>query len=153
MQQMSALKDRISEQTKAAMRSGDKARLSALRMLLAAIKQQEVDSRKDLDDAAVSGIVTKMIKKGRDAQSQFAAAGREDLANKEAAEVALFEEFMPQQLTAEETAAAIATAIRATGAVSIRDMGKVMAELKTAVAGRADFGALSAQVRSQLESL
>ena len=148
---MSSLKDRINEESKTALRSGDKARLGALRLVLAAIKQQEVDSRETLDDSAVQSLIAKMIKKGRDAAAQFEQAGRSDLAEKESAEILVFESFMPQQLSAEELAAAIAAAIEATGASSVRDMGKVMAHLKSAVAGRADMGALSARVRTALE--
>ena len=150
---MSTLKTRISEDIKAAMRSGDKLRLGTLRMIAAAIKQQEVDTRTELDDGAVTAIIGKMIKKGRDAQAQFEQAARSDLADKEAAEVAVFEEFMPQPLSAEEITTAIATAIAESGAASVRDMGKVMAALKTSIAGRADFGKLSADVRAQLQKL
>jgi uncharacterized protein YqeY len=147
---MSALKDQITEASKAAMRSGDKARLAALRLVLAAVKQQEVDSREALDDAGVQSLIAKMIKKGRDAAAQFDDAGRDDLAEKERSEIAVFEEFMPQQLSADEVAAAIAQAIEATGAAGIRDMGKVMGHLKGSIAGRADMGAVSAQVKAQL---
>jgi len=149
---MSSLKDRISNETKAAMRGGDKARLAALRLILAALKQQEVDTRETLDDDAVQSIIGRLIKKGRDAAQQFERGGRTDLAAKELAEMAVFANFMPQQLSAEETAAAIAAAIAATGAAGVRDMGKVMAELKTTVGGRADMGTLSAQVRAALAS-
>jgi len=147
---MSSLKDRITDETKAAMRGGDKARLAALRLILAELKQQEVDTRRTLDDDAVQSIIGKLIKKGRDAALQFERGGRADLAAKELAEIAVFENFMPQQLSAEETAAAVAAAIAATGAAGVRDMGKVMAHLKTAVGGRTDMGALSAQVRAAL---
>ena len=147
---MSMLKERISDATKAAMRSGDKPRVSALRLILAAIKQQEVDSRTEIDDAAVQRLLAKMLKQGRDAAAQFEQAGRSDLAAKEAAEIAVFESFLPQPLSPEEAAAAVAAAIEATGARSAADMGKVMAQLKSAVAGRADLGALSAQVRAAL---
>lgn len=132
------------------MRSGEKSRLAALRLLLAEVTQQEVDTRKTLDDAAVQGIIAKMIKKGRDAAAQFKDAGRDDLAEKELSEITVFEEFMPQQLSADEVSAAIAQAIEATGATGIRDMGKVMGHLKGSIAGRADMGAVSAQVKAQL---
>lgn len=132
------------------MRSADKPRLAALRLALAAIKQQEIDTRQSLDDAAVRSLIGKLIKKGRDAATQFADAGRKDLADKEHAEIAVFEEFMPQQLSESEVAAAVAEAIAATGAADLRDMGKVMAQLKTALAGRADMAAVSAQVRERL---
>jgi uncharacterized protein YqeY len=144
------LRDKITEASKAAMRSGEKSRLAALRLLLAEVTQQEVDTRKTLDDAAVQGIIAKMIKKGRDAAAQFKDAGRDDLAEKELSEITVFEEFMPQQLSADEVSAAIAQAIEATGATGIRDMGKVMGHLKGSIAGRADMGAVSAQVKAQL---
>jgi uncharacterized protein YqeY len=147
---MSALKDQITEASKAAMRSGDKPRLGALRLVLAAVKQQEVDSRQALDDAAVQSLIAKMIKKGRDAATQFKDAGRDDLAEKECAEIAVFEEFMPQQLDAQAVAAAVTEAIAATDAQTVKDMGKVMGRLKSTLAGRADMGAVSAQVRAQL---
>lgn len=149
---MSALKDQITEASKAAMRSGDKPRLSALRLVLAAIKQYEVDSREELDDTGVQSLIAKMIKKGRDAAAQFSDAGREDLAAKELGEIAVYEEFMPQQLSADEVAAAVAQAIAATGASGIRDMGKVMGQLKGSIGGRADMGAVSAQVKAQLSN-
>lgn len=147
---MSALKDQITEASRAAMRSGDKPRLGALRLVLAAIKQHEVDQREDLDDVGIQSLIAKMIKKGRDAAGQFNDAGRRDLADKELGEIAVFEEFMPQQLSADELTAAVAQAIAATGATSIKDMGKVMGHLKAAVGGRADMGVLSAQVKQQL---
>jgi len=147
---MSALKDQITEVSRDAMRSGDKPRLGALRLVLAAIKQHEVDKREDLDDVGIQSLIAKMIKKGRDAAGQFSDAGRNDLADKELAEIAVFEEFMPRQLSADELSAAVAQAITATGATSIKDMGKVMGHLKAAVGGRADMGALSAKVRQQL---
>jgi uncharacterized protein YqeY len=149
---MSSLKDRISEETKSAMRAGDKPRLSALRLILAAIKQHEVDSREVADDAAVQQIIGKMIKKGRDAAAQFEQAGRTDLAARESAEIAVYESFMPSRLSADEVTAAVAAAISATGATSARDMGKVMAHLKAAVGSRADMATLSAQVRAALTS-
>ena len=149
---MSALKEQITEASKAAMRSGDKARLAALRLVLAAIKQQEVDTRESIDDGAVQNLLGKMIKKGRDAATQFSDAGRTDLAEKENAEIAVFEEFMPQQLSAEEVAAAISEAIAATGATGMRDMGKVMGQLKSSVGGRADMAAVSAAVKQQLSN-
>lgn len=149
---MSALKDQITEASKAAMRSGDKARLGALRLVLAAVKQQEVDTREPLNDEAVLSLLGKMIKKGRDAATQFSDAGRTDLAEKEHAEIAVFEEFMPQQLKPEEVAAAISEAIAATSASGMRDMGKVMGQLKSTLAGRADMAAVSAAVRQQLNN-
>ena len=149
-QAVSALSEQISDASKAAMRSGDKARLGALRLILAAIKQHEVDTRTAADDAAVTALLGKMITTGRDAAAQFADAGRDDLAEKERGEVAIFEEFMPQQLGEDEISAAVDAAISATGADSARDMGKVMSELRRSLAGRADMGAVSALVRERL---
>ena len=150
---MSALKQRIDQDSKQALRAGDKPRLGALRLILAAIKQQEVDTRTALDDSAVLDIVAKMIKKGRDAATQFAQAERTDLATKENAEIAVFESYMPEALGADELAELIATAVRETGAESIKDMGKVMASVKAAAAGRADMSAVSAQVREALAQI
>lgn len=147
---MSALKHQITEASKAALRSGDKARLGALRLVLAAIKQQEVDTRTELDDAAVQRLIAKMIKKGRAAATQFREVGRADLADKEAAEIAVFEAFMPKPLAPEELAAEVADAIAATGASTVKDMGAVMGMLKSRIGGRADMSAVSAQVRAQL---
>ena len=138
---MSTLKQSIAESAKAALRSGDKARRGALRLILAEIQQREVDTRTTLDDAEVQSLIAKLVKKGRDAAAQFEQAGREDLAAKESAEIEVFESFLPRPLT---------EAIASTGAQGLRDMGKVMAHLKNAVAGRADLGALSAAVRAAL---
>jgi len=147
---MSALKDQISAASNAALRSGDKPRLGALRLVLAAIKQHEVDTRETLDDGAVQRLIAKMIKQGRDAAGQFQDAGRQDLADKELAEIAIFEQFMPRQLSEDEVAAAVAQAIAATGATGLRDMGKVMGQLQNSIGGRADMGVVSARVREQL---
>lgn len=147
---MATLKDTITEDSKAALRSGDKSRLGALRLILAGIKQQEVDTRSELDDTAILDLVSKMIKKGRDAAEQFAAAGRSDLAEKEQAEIAIFEVYMPTALSDSELSAIISDAIKNAGADSLRDMGKVMAAVKTAAAGRADMSQVSGLVRAAL---
>jgi uncharacterized protein len=149
---MSALKDRINGEVKASLKSGDKLRASTLRLMLAAMKQIEVDNRVELDDAAVVGILTKMTAQRRDSISQFDAANRQDLADKERAELAIIEEFLPTPLSAEEVDALIAKALAATGATQIKDMGRVMNELRPQLIGRADIGAVSAKVKTKLSS-
>ncbi len=128
----------------------DKARLGAIRLLMAEIKQREVDSRIELNDEDILAVVTKMVKQRRDSISQFEAAGRQDLADKESAEIVVLQEFLPQQLTADEIAALIEQAITESGAAVMADMGKVMAVLKPKIQGRADVGAVSAQVKTRL---
>jgi uncharacterized protein YqeY len=145
-----SLKDRINEDMKAALRARDAARLSAIRMLLAAIKQKEVDERIVADDAAVTAIVEKLIKQRRDSIEQFGKAGRTDLVDKEKAELDLLTGYLPQQLSDAELAAAIDAAIAEAGATGPQAMGKVMALLKSRVAGRADMGKASALVKSRL---
>jgi len=145
-----SLKEQIQSDSNAALKAGDKPRLAALRLILAAIKQQEVDTRTVLDDATVLALIGKMIKKGRDAADQFAAGGREDLAAKESAEIACFETYLPKQLDAAELEALVADAVARTGARTPQDMGKVMAAVKIAAAGRADMSAVSALVKSAL---
>jgi uncharacterized protein len=135
---------------KQAMRSGDKVRLGVVRMALAAIQQREVDERVELDDTAVLGVIEKMIKQRRESVEQFRAGGREDLAGKEAAEIGILSAYLPEPLGEEELIARIDAAIAETGAASMRDMGRVMAQLKPAVQGRADMGALSARVKARL---
>lgn len=147
---MSELKSRIIADMKAAMRGGDKLRLQTVRMLTAAIKQREVDARVDLDDADVSAIIEKMIKQRRDAATQYEQGGRPELARAENAEIALLSDYLPRPLSDDERDALIAQALAETGAAGLKDMGKVMAWLKPRVVGRADMGALSAQVRSRL---
>ena len=132
------------------MRSGDKARVGALRMAAAAIKQREVDSQTTLDDAGVVAVLEKMIKQGRDALEQFKSGGRADLVAKEGAEIALFEQYLPARLTDAELDALIAEVIAATGAKTPKDMGKVMAALKAKAAGRVDMGAVNARVKAAL---
>jgi len=145
-----ALKERITEDMKTAMRAGDKERLATVRLLLAAIKQREVDERITLDDGQVLAVIDKMIKQRREAISQFEAGGRADLVAKETAETAVLQGYLPAQLTAAEIDALITEAIAATGAASIKDMGKVMGFVKGKAQGRADMGALSARIKQKL---
>ena len=144
------LRLQISEDMKTAMRAKDAARLSAIRLLMAAIKQREVDERIELTDADVLAIIDKMLKQRRDSFSQFEAAGRNDLADVEKFEMGVLLGYMPQQLSAAEIDSAIEQAISASGAASAQDMGKVMAVLKPQLAGRADIGKVSAQVKARL---
>ena len=144
------LKERITEDMKAAMRSKDAARLSTIRMLLAAAKQREVDERIVLSDPDVLAIIDKMIKQRKDSITQFEAGGRTDLVASERAEVDVLQAYLPQQLGEAEIDALIAAAIAKTGAASVSGMGKVMAELKPQVAGRADIGEVSALVKARL---
>ena len=145
-----SLKSQVVEDMKTAMRAKDAARLSTIRMLLAAIKQREVDERIELTDADVLTIIDKMIKQRRDSITQFEAGKREDLAAIERAEVALLEDYMPARLADAEIDALIADAIASTGASGIAGMGKVMALLKPKLAGRADMGAVSARIKAKL---
>ncbi len=145
-----SLKDQLKDQQKLAMLAKDKARLGAIRLLMAEIKQREVDTRVELNDQDILAVVTKMVKQRRDSISQFEAAGRQDLADKESAEIVVLQEFLPQQLTADEIAALIEQAITESGAAVMADMGKVMAVLKPKIQGRADVGAVSAQVKTRL---
>lgn len=146
----SALKKRIEDDVKTAMRGGDKPRLSTLRMVTAAIKQQEVDTRTPVDDAAVLAILEKMIKQRRDSQGQFEAAGRRELADKEAYEISVIQAYLPPALTDSEIAALIDGAIGSTGAAGPKDMGKVMGVLKPQMQGRADMAAISKLVQARL---
>ncbi len=145
-----SLKLQINEDMKTAMRAKDTARLSAIRLLMAAMKQREVDERIELADADVLAIIDKMMKQRRDSFSQFEAAGRKDLADIEKFEMSVLLTYMPQQLSAAEIDAAIEQAISESGAASAQDMGKVMAILKPKFAGRADIGKASAQVKARL---
>ena len=145
-----SLKDRITEDMKSAMRAKDAARLSTIRMLLAACKQREVDERIVLDDAAVIGIVDKLIKQRRDSITAFAQGGRPDLVEKESAEVTVLEAYLPQRLSADELAAAVAAIVAQLGATGPGDMGKVMAAAKAQLAGKADMGGVSAAVKQAL---
>jgi len=145
-----SLKDRITEDMKAAMRARQTERLSAIRMLLAAIKQREVDDRVVADDTLVSTIVDKLIKQRRDSLSQFEQAGREDLAQRERGEIETLSAYLPRQADPAEIESAIVAAVAETGAAGPQDMGKVMALLKPRLAGRADLSAVSAAVRARL---
>jgi uncharacterized protein YqeY len=144
------LKDKIQDNVKAAMRAKEKDRLATLRQITASIKQIEVDKRTDVDDDGIIAILTKMCKQRRDSLSQFEAAGRDDLAAIEIAELAIIEEFMPTAMTDDEIAEAIKAAIADAGAASPRDMGKVMNALRPALQGRADMGAVSGLVKAAL---
>ena len=144
------LKDQILNDQKAAMKGGDKPRLATIRLIMAAIKQQEVDSRKELSDEDVIAILTKMVKQRRDSVEQYTKAGRSDLADQETAEIAIIDEYLPEQLSVEEVASIIDEVISATGAAGPQDMGKVMGQLKGKLQGRADMGAASAIVRQKL---
>ena len=144
------LKARITEDMKEAMRAKESARLSTIRLLLAAIKQREVDERIELDDAQVLSVLEKQVKQRRDSLSQFEAAGRHDLAAVERFELGVIQAYLPQQMDPEELSAAVASAIAQSGAAGPQDMGKVMAVLKPMVAGRADMGALSGLVKQAL---
>jgi uncharacterized protein YqeY len=145
-----SLKTRINEDMKSALRAKDAPRLSAIRLLLAAVKQREVDERIELEDAAVTAVVEKLLKQRRDAASQYEAAGRLDLAAGERFEITVLSAYMPACLSAEEIAAAIAQAVASTGAAGPADMGRVMAILKPQLAGRADMAQVSGQVRARL---
>ena|ERR1041385_1722279 len=135
---------------KAAMRAKDSARLSAVRLLLAAMKQKEVDERVELDDAAVLGIVDKMIKQRRESIAQFEKAGRNDLADKEKFELGVLSGYLPQQLSDADVEKEVAAAIAQSGAAGVKDMGKVMGVLKPRLAGKADMGKVSAAVKAKL---
>ena len=145
-----SLKDRITEDMKTAMRAKDSARLSTIRLLLAAIKQKEVDERVTVDDGQVLAIVEKLIKQRRDSIEQFQRANRQDLVEQESFELSVLEGYQPEQASPEELAAAVDQAIAATGAAGPSDMGKVMAVLKPKLAGRADMAAVSALVKARL---
>ncbi|MCS7100219.1 MAG: GatB/YqeY domain-containing protein [Burkholderiaceae bacterium] len=145
-----SLKDRITEDMKAAMRAKDGARLTAIRFLQAAIKQKEVDERIVADDATILAVVEKLIKQRRDSIAQFEQAGRGDLVAKERAELELLQSYLPRQASEEELAAAVDAAIAAAGAAGPQAMGKVMAALKAQLAGRADMAKVSALVKARL---
>ncbi len=147
---MSSLKDRITEDMKAAMRAKDSERLGTIRMLLAACKQREVDERIVLDDTAVVAIVDKLVKQRKDSITAFQQGGREDLVAKESAELAVLEGYLPQRLSADEVAAEIAALVAELGAAGPGDMGKVMGAAKARLAGKADMGAVSAAVKQAL---
>ncbi|HVK32670.1 MAG TPA: GatB/YqeY domain-containing protein [Burkholderiaceae bacterium] len=144
------LKDRITEDMKTAMRAKDAARLLTIRLLLAAIKQREVDERIALDDAQVVGVIDKLVKQRKDSIAAFAQAGRTDLVDKETAEMGVLEAYLPQRLSAEQVAAEVARLVAELGAAGPGDMGKVMGAAKAQLAGKADMGMVSAAVKAAL---
>jgi hypothetical protein len=146
----SAIKERLQEDVKTALKSGNKIRLGVLRMVMAAIKQREVDTRETLDDAAVLAVLEKMVKQRQDSIAQFERGGRGDLVAKESAEIGVIREFLPAPLDAAAVTKLIDAAIAATGATTPADMGRVMAEVKKAAAGRADMAELAKLVRTRL---
>ena len=148
-----SLKDQITEDMKSAMKAGDKDRLKTVRLILAAIKQIEVDTREALDDAAILTVLSKMVKQRHDSIEQFDKGGRKDLSAIEQAEIIVLENYLPEQLSADELAAMVDEVITATNATSMRDMGKVMGQIKAKAAGRADMGAVSATVKERLNAL
>ena len=145
-----SLKERITEDMKGAMRAGEKDRLSTIRLILAAIKQREVDERISLDDSQVLAVLEKMVKQRRESIAQFSSGGRADLVAKESVVFCILQSYLPAQLTDSELEQLIAEAVRSSGATSLKDMGKVMGILKPQVQGRADMGVLSARIKQQL---
>jgi uncharacterized protein len=145
-----SLKDRITEDMKAAMRAREALRLGTIRLLLAAVKQREVDERISLDDAQVVGVIDKLVKQRKDSIAAFAQAGRTDLVDKETAEMAVLEGYLPQRLAADAVAAEVKRIIAEVGATGPGDMGKVMAAVKAQLAGKADMGMVSAAVKAAL---
>lgn len=146
----SSLKKRIQEDMKTAMRQRDKTRLGAVRLILAAVKQREVDTRQDLDDAQIISVLAKMLKQRRESLEQFSKAGRDDLVAQEQFELDLIKTYMPEELSGEEIESLIAAAITQTGATGLRDMGKVMGQLKPQLMGRADMALVSREVKARL---
>jgi uncharacterized protein len=145
-----ALKERITDDMKTAMRSGEKERLATIRLILAGVKQREVDERVTLDDAQVLSVIEKMSKQRKESIAQFQSGGRADLVAKEQAELDLLSSYLPVQLSDAELDALISQAIEATGATSVKDMGKVVAQVKAAAAGRADMGKVSGLIKTRL---
>jgi len=145
-----SLKDTLQHDMKAAMRGGDKARLSVIRLINAAIKQREVDERIELDDSQVTAVLDKMAKQRRESIEQYEKAGRHDLAEQENFELQVLNSYLPEQLGDAAVDAMIEEAIAATGAASMKDMGKVMGQLKSKLAGRADMGAVSGKIKARL---
>ena len=145
-----SLKDDIKEAMKQAMRDKASARLDSLRMLSAAIQRREVDERIQLDDVQTLAVLEKLIKQGKESVEQYEKGGRPELAAKEKADIAIYQSYLPKQLSSEEVDAIVNEAVAATGAASIKDMGKVMAAIKPKLAGRADMGQVSARIKSRL---
>jgi uncharacterized protein YqeY len=148
-----SLKNQITEDMKSAMKAGEKDRLKVVRLIMAAIKQVEVDTREALDEAGVLAVLNKMVKQRRDSIEQFELGKREDLAAIERAEIEILQTYLPEQLSADELGAMVDEVIASSGATSIRDMGKVMGQIKAKAAGRADMGAVSATVKERLNAL
>ena len=146
------LRIQLQDEMKTAMKSGDKRRLGVIRLILAAIKQREVDERIELDDTQVLAVLDKMVKQRRDSVEQFEKAGRTELADQEKYEIGVIQEYLPAQLSEDEISALITEAIAATGAQSMKDMGKVMGMLKPKLQGRADMGAVSGLIKQNLSS-
>jgi uncharacterized protein len=147
-----SLKETLQQDMKAAMRAADKRRLSVIRLINAAIKQREVDERIELDDTQVTAVLDKMAKQRRESIDQYEKAGRKDLADQEYFELEVLKDYLPEPLSDSEIDSLIADAIAATGATSIKDMGKVMGQLKEKLAGRADMGAVSGRIKSRLSA-
>lgn len=147
-----SLKQNLTEAMKAAMKGGEKSRLGVIRLVLAAIKQVEVDERIELDDERVLAVLDKMVKQRRESISQYSAAGRDDLVQQEEYEVSVLQDFLPEALSDDEIEQMIAKAVDETGASSIKDMGKVMGMLKPQMQGRADMGAVSGKIKARLNA-
>ena len=147
-----SLKDRIQDDMKTAMRAKDKGRLGAIRLILAAVKQREVDERIELNDAQVLGVLEKMIKQRRESLAQYQSAGREDLAARESFEIEVIQSYLPAPLSEADIDTLVANAVAVTGAQSVRDMGKVMALIKDQAQGRADMAKISARVKARLDT-
>ena len=149
---MSDLSNRINDDVKAAMKAKDKSRLGVLRLITAAIKQREVDEQITLDDNQVLAVLEKMVKQRKDSIAQYEKAGRDELAQQEAIEIGIIQDYLPEQMSDDEIDTLITEAISSTGAASMKDMGKVMGILKPKLAGRADMGAVSAKIKAKLAS-
>jgi len=147
-----SIRERVQEDMKSAMRSGEKERLATIRLILAGIKQREVDERITLDDVQTLSVIEKMVKQRNESIVQFEAGGRADLVAKENAELVILQTYLPTRMSDEEVDALIAAAITTTGAASMKDMGKVVAHVKNAAQGRADMAAVSARVKAKLQS-
>jgi hypothetical protein len=145
-----SLKDKLQQDMKDALRGGDKPRLGVIRLILAAVKQREVDERIELDDAQITTVLDKMSKQRRDSLEQYEKAGRDDLAGQEKFELGILKSYLPEQLGDAEIDALIEEAVQATGASSMKDMGKVMGQLKNKLQGRADMGAVSGKIKARL---
>lgn len=145
-----SLKGQIQNDMKEAMKAGDRDRLKVIRLIMAGVKQIEIDRRIELDDAGVLGVLEKMVKQRRDSINQFRQGGRQDLADQEAAEISVLQAYLPEPLSAAELEALIDQAIAETGAANVRDMGKVMGRLKPKIHGRADMGVVGASVKARL---